>query len=235
MFLKTRLIWACIILVSVAFSGHGQPDNGAISQVEFSDWYDKAIGLEASELMYAPVVKMSRKSFSTHRFFADKTWLEGSIAYNGQSYHSVPILFDIEQQQVILKHPQEFRSDGILVDMSKLERFEVSGHHFERVPVSGDARFYDILYAGESVTFVSRRNKISKTETNEVVYQDNSTFYLVGEEKLIPVKRTSHVIKAYPEYKNIIKEITSSANLKVKLSDEQLTVDFMQALDERMN
>ncbi len=113
--------------------------------------------------------------FLTNKFVPSRLW------YRQQFYDSIPILYDMIKDQVVMQSAQGIR---ILVQKEYLSSFEFQGHHFKRHDGTDGvgAGFYDHLFEGnKSSVWVYRSSTVLERVTDRVERRivDNQRYYFV--------------------------------------------------------
>jgi len=108
------------------------------------------------------------------------------VAYDGDLYRNVQLLYDIFSDNLILKY---LRRDGFLslvqLDRERVDSFEVYEHHFKKFDITDvNARlvpgFFDVLYTSPDLSVVAKRAKETHVITiSQVEYEPADRFYLI--------------------------------------------------------
>ncbi len=201
----------------------------------FGTWYDSVVEQEASELMYNSIYLTKLRGRTTHQYFDKRDWQNGSLSLSGELYRNVAMLFDIERDQLIIKHPEAYRTDGIMVDMNSLQSFTLAGHHFRKYKFSGRSSFYDVLVDGNQVTLLAKRKKKSSPKKEGIELDATINYFIPVEDRLISIKGINTLIKLYPSHKLTMQSIKKEEKVRMRIRKEETVVRFIELLDSKMN
>lgn len=230
--LNRASIW--LLLFVVCFCGYAQPVDEALYH-QFSDWFDARVGVENNGLYQGPIYLMILPSRTTHQFFGTKVWGNGNIRVDQNQYFDIPMVFDIEHEQIILKHPDPTRRDGIAPEMTGVSSFELNGHFFKRLPSKESYGFFDILYPGANVSLVAKRKKVRKTQSHGVEMIKGDAYFLYYEADLIPLKNKGTLTIVSPNSKRIIRGIKKKYQARFKKHDEPALIEFIKYFDAEIH
>ncbi|MBV6646236.1 MAG: hypothetical protein KI790_12345, partial [Cyclobacteriaceae bacterium] len=215
-------------------SASSQGMHNATLESRFAEWFDQQVGLQSNGLYRGAVYPMVLKSRFSHQFFESRSWSLGTIAVNANVYYNVPLILDLEQGLIIVKHPDLSRRDGIVLDQSKVSWFSLRDHTFSKLKVQNQTGFFDVLFQGSHFDFVVKRRKQMRAEVGGISYTPVNSYGLYHEGKLITLKSKKDLDAITGDSKTWSKEITRSAGKKFKLNDETALLAFLKELDERL-
>lgn len=197
-------------------------------------WYDSLMPLEQSDLMYNPVYLTKLRGTTTHQYYDVRSWRTGSLVYDGQVYDRLNLLYDIERDQLVLKHPNTQRADGIELDRHKLDSFDLEGRVFRKYSFNGKDQFFQVLYAGDQLDFVTKRQKKSGAVKGNVEFKFTSVYFIVLQDSLVLLQNNGTIKKMFPSLKKDLQEVRKREGLRLKLINEDLSLRFMRRLDEML-
>lgn len=198
----------------------------------FGTWYDSVVKQEVGELMYNSIYLTNLRGRTTHQYFERRDWQNGSLILSGELYSNVPMLFDIEREQLIIKHPDSYRIDGIAVNMDSLQSFILAGHHFRKYKFLGASSFYDVLVDGKNVSLLAKRKKKSSAKKEGIELDAITNYFIPANDQLISLKGIKTLMKLYPQHKITIKSIKKEE--KIRIRKEDTVVRFVELLDGMM-
>lgn len=201
-------------------------------EVIFGRWFDATIGRENTPLMQGKIYAMSPSTQMAHPFFLTKFWTSGKVVLAGQHYAHVPLLFDLEKELLVMQHPDPQRWDGIILDFEDLEAFELQGHVFKKLDITNANGFYDMLYEGDSVSLVAKREKNALPRVEGIDFETIDQFYVLVGKKLLPVTNYLSLRRNFKEQKLLLRAIRREEKIKFKASDEPQMILFIQAFDQ---
>ncbi|MCE7067861.1 hypothetical protein [Dyadobacter sp. CY326] len=173
-----------------------------------------------------------------HQFFEFRKWHNGVLMYDNQRFDSIPMLYDIFKDEVIIKH---FYGDHLLLQSEKIDYFYVDNHTFERLEAGKDidaemrTGFYDVLYNGRSRTIArrikQRQEKIVDKRVIALYPQKNSYFVRKGD-RYFSVHSKKSAFNLFPEYKRELRKVLKDERIKFKKNRELAIVKIVEAYDK---
>jgi len=200
-------------------------------ELEFGTWYDSLMGWQRTELTYGPIYLTAIRGNTTHQYFKARNWRKGSIIYNKQRYDQIDLLYDLQQQQLVVKHPDLSRTDGLALDMNLLDEFVLDEHQFKKYADGSSIHFHDIIYEGPFFTFTAKRRKLETAQKGGVELREVSEYYLIQDGFLYAIKGTASIQKRYPELKKSIQQLRLQG-YRVNLRNEESTLTFLKKVEE---
>ncbi len=226
-------VWIGVLFLTLSNSSIGQVRPDSVI-VRFSKWVDYEIGIENNGLYQGPIYLMISPSRYTHQFFNSKIWQNGNICIRDQWYFDVPMVFDVEKEILVIRHPDISRRDGIAMDMRTVSFFEFANHSFRKLDATNSRGFYDILYDGEKIGLVCKRKKTTVAKDGGILYKVRDSYFLRFQGRLIALTNRKSLLEIDTRSKNISREISKTHNVKLKLSKEGEMVEFISYYDKRL-
>lgn len=200
----------------------------------FSIWYDSTVGSETNPLMYNAIYVTALRGTTTHQYFDQRVWQKGNLNVMGEGYGNVPMLFDIELEQLVIKHPDDYRFDGIAIDMDILDSFDFGRHQFRKFVFSNGSGFFEILFDGNNLLLLAKRKKRSTSQKGGVEFEATTSYYLVNEDRLVLLKGLKTIKNLYPANIKDIQQVKKVDKKKFRINKEASIVQFVQSLDAKM-
>lgn len=161
-----------------------------------------------------------------HPFFISDAFLQELIEFEGTTYRSVNLAYDICRSEVVVLSPKR---NGIVLPDGKVQKFTYSGHTFRALNVSGlKADFYDILVWTDSASLVVKRWK----KQNEL-WHTISDYYVIRNGEAFPVSLVTMktvgvkaaVLDIFKDRKDIVRAYIRQNHLKFspKKREQSLT------------
>jgi hypothetical protein len=173
-----------------------------------------------------------------HQFFEFRKWHNGVIMYDGQRFDSIPLLYDIFKDELVIKH---FNGDHILLQSEKVDYFNVDNHNFQRLEAGKDINeqmhtgFYDVLYNGKSRTIVRRvKSRQEKIVDKMVValYPQKNLFYVKKGDRYYGVNTKKATLNLFPEYKRELRRVLKDEKIKFRKNREVAIVRIVDTYDK---
>ncbi|NIJ51367.1 hypothetical protein [Dyadobacter arcticus] len=172
------------------------------------------------------------------QFFNQRKWVKGVIYYDGQRFDSIPMLYDIYKDELVIKH---FNGDHVLVQSEKVDYFLLNNHHFARFESGTDINeqmrtgFYDILYDGKTRTLIRRfKSRQEKIVDKRVIalYPQKNFFYIYNNERYHSVNSKKSVLGLFPEQKKELRKVLKDEKIKFRKNKEVAIAKIVAKHDE---
>lgn len=158
-----------------------------------------------------------RQQKDEHPYFIDD-WIEGEIIYENEQYENIPLLYDLSNDKVITDH--QYNINKLQLISSKIKSFTIQQHHFvnlleENIPTG----FYELLYDGETKTYVQWRKILQETiigQTIEKRFDDKSIYFIRKEGKMIAVKSKKSVLNVFANKKSELRKFLHTNHIQFK-------------------
>ncbi|MFY0625628.1 MAG: hypothetical protein JXR07_05005 [Reichenbachiella sp.] len=209
--------------------------SGLDLEKDVSTWFDDQFGRDQSQLVAGSYKKAYITAFS-HPFFIESSWIKGSIQYRNQIFNDVDIIYNANDEYVIIKHPTNIAlsSQPIKLEQNQIEWFEVLGHHFKNYRFQNNfSGFYDVLFTGYSIDFISKRSKkeLIDAKSRSIEYKVDDSFYLMKKNELFLIRNKRSFIKVFPALKKEINEFVKNNRLTVKPDNVETMIQLTQHCD----
>ncbi len=183
-----------------------------------------------------PIYFMRSQSRNSHQFFIYKSWQKSDIVYNNKLYLDLHLVYDINKDQLVLKHPKPDRRDGIALNMDLVTQFVINGHHFMR---DANNIFVELIYQGENFHIVASRKKNLITSSTGAEYANQNVYFLwlnKDPDAAVWLKSRSVLKEVFgPSYSSINKLIKSSYKHGFSLTNEQKLIGYLTRFDELLD
>jgi hypothetical protein len=174
-----------------------------------------------------------------HQFFENKKWTRGTIEYDGQQFDSIPMLYDIVRDEVVIKH---FNGDNLLLQPGKVRQFKLFDHHYQRltsgVEIEPEMKtgFYDLLYNGESKALVRRtKQRQEKIVDKRVItlFPPKDFYYIRKDGHYHAVRSKKSVMSLFPENHKILRKALREQNIRFK-KERETAIAIIVALQDQL-
>ncbi len=174
-----------------------------------------------------------------HQFFELEDWRDGSISYDGQSFDSIPMLYDIVKDKVIIKYVT--RSGLIQLQSERVKEFSYINHRFIRIEENKEAGielstgFYDLLYDGKTPVLARRmKQRQEQIENNRVnVYFLEKTFFYIKKDGIYhPIHSKRAALNLFDDQKKVLKKHLRDQRIKYRKAKEKAIVQLATKYDQ---
>ncbi|ACT95602.1 hypothetical protein [Dyadobacter fermentans] len=172
-----------------------------------------------------------------HQFFEQRRWLNGMVIYDGQQFDSIPMLYDIFRDEVVIRH---FNGDHVLLQTVKIDSFVVDNHHFARLESGREINpqmrtgFYDIIYGGKSRTLVRRtKTRQEKIVDKKVIayYPEKNFYYVFKDGRYHSVNSKKSALELFADHKREMRRVLRENKLKYRKNREMAIVKMVETYD----
>ncbi|MBB6612546.1 hypothetical protein H7F15_15985 [Pontibacter sp. Tf4] len=228
-FLPVSALVAFLCLPAIVQAQSGQADTGFLQQSVSGaiKSYQQTIGMQALLYNGSEYRVQVRPHIEGNQYYDAKTFVEGNVAYDGALYSSVPLLYDVELDEVITIHPVSGLSQKLVKE--KVSGFEIGKHTFIRIAVDSAAKaslkpgFYSLLYDGETKALHRREKVLQERVTNngyEGEYKTTDRFYLLKDGVYYPVKSKGSVLNVLRDQKKELNKFIRENSIRFKYQRE---------------
>lgn len=205
------LFWLCLCFM-IPFFGISQN-----TEIGYYNWFDAQVGVENSGLFNGKeYIDLDRATTENYKFFKTPRFVTGSVTYSGQHYYNVDIKYNVWDDLLVIKLPND-GSEVILTPVKAYTtNFTIGDHHFVHVndsvvKATNKNGFYELLQDNTYYTFYKkyqkgRSNKVEGDRSYYVYKDSRPIFFLKYNGQFTQVSSKRDLIKIFPQYK---KEINS--------------------------
>lgn len=199
------------------------------------DWFDAQIKRENTSLVTGTYREITRKLPKSHPFLISDKWVEGSMHYMGQTYNNVSLLYDMEQDEILFRHPQAFayNMQPIKPIQKEISWFMMEGMLFkyiDRKLFYYNEGFYEVRYEGENIIFLSKRIRTVVTEP-EYMYANNDVNILIVGEEHYRIKNRFLLYRLFKQSKKSIRKYIKEHSVSFKNDNDSGLVSLVKYCD----
>lgn len=172
-----------------------------------------------------------------HQFFGERKWQNGVVFYDGQRFDSIPMVYDIVRDELVVKH---FYGDYMLLQSEKVDYFFKDAHKFKRMEAGKDISpqmrtgFYDIKYDGETKLLIRRSKQRQEkiVEKRVITYFPAKDFYYIRKDNLYySVRSKRSVFGLFPDRKKELRKALRDENIKFRKNRESALAIIVATYD----
>jgi hypothetical protein len=172
-----------------------------------------------------------------HPYFLSDDWANGSILYDGEWFHNMPMLFDIEKNQVIVSY--YFKGIKMQLNSQRVAEFEFQGHRFinykpiDSIGIGGG--FYEVLYTGKTKILALHSKKfieeISGTDLT-LRFKETTQYFLFHNNRFVKTGTKQAVLAALNSRKKELKAYMRRNRLFISEKENSLirVVEYFDSL-----
>ncbi len=172
-----------------------------------------------------------------HQYFYDDYWEQGKVTYNGNTFDSIFMKYDIYRDLLLLEH---FNNDGYLAPIQLYSKnvagFRLFDHSFiglEKDTLSKIREgFYDLMYEGASTKVLVKRRK-EKVRSNEIntlseEFSQKDKYFIRKKDAFYQVKKKGSILKVLEDRKKEIKSFIKKNNFRFKDNPDSQLVEVVK-------
>ncbi len=199
-------------------------------QKEFYLWFDNLVGTETLPIYNGVTYPLRIKARNGHQFFKDSKWQNGNVHYKGQWYFDIPLLYDIVDNQLIVK----YQNHAISADMSGVDNFIIGKNVFLKRTRQNQEEFYELLYKGDGINLLVKHRKQLKLTSEGYEAKKNTSYFLEHNDNILALRAKKSLKEITPNAKAIAKNINSK-EAKFNLRKQDLLIEFIKRFDEELH
>jgi len=173
------------------------------------------------------------------QFYEARKLKKGIVYYDGQQYDSIPMMYDIVRDELIILHANDY--ENILLQSRKVKYFSIYNHNFYQLEsgaeINPDMRtgFYDKIYSGKTKILVRRtKERQEKIVDKKLIVQFpfKDFYYLYKDGKYNTVRSKKSVLALFPEHKSELRKALRTNKIKYRKERESAIVTMVTRYDE---
>jgi hypothetical protein len=174
----------------------------------------------------------------------------GSVFYDGILYNEVPMLYDLEQDNIVIVRYNKENSEQQYRNMMRIDLirnrvgwFALPGHEFVRLEADSNSRnmndgFYDRVYDGKIKVFIKHIKKyVEEIKGRELERRhDTYTYYYVQKSGIYySIKKKKSFLQLFKDKKKELTAFTRKNKLRFKKNEETFITEVSRYYDQLIN
>ena len=154
----------------------------------------------------------------------------GSVLYNNTWFYNVQLMYDIYQDQLIVKHPPPFELN-VIIFKERIPEFIIGDQVFVYLPKDKDGvvdnGFYQKLTHGKAIALARRAKLLEEKTSNLQVEQrfiENDHFFVLKDGIYHSIKKQNDLLELFNDKRQEIHDFRSRFNQKFKKNPEQYII-----------
>ncbi|MEW7291507.1 hypothetical protein [Aquimarina sp. 2304DJ70-9] len=186
----------------------------------YYDWFDQVLGREHTGLYNGKQyvdLDINRIHDNKNAFFLSDKVMNGSVMYDGQTYHNIGMKYNLEKDILLVTLKSGTTVSIIQLIRDKIDEFTIDGYRFIRITdiledntsING---FYEVLVEDSSFSLLkknkkNRRKNIQAGRLLSYEFASANSYILLMNKKYKKVTTAkADIIKIFPEHKKEIKQ-----------------------------
>jgi hypothetical protein len=231
-------------LIINTLSVHSQTNSDRINNY---NWFDSKIGIENTGIYNGIIYKEKFRTVKgNHKFYLTSQFINGNIIYNGQPYFNVEMKYDIYEDLLIIKLPDDSEYSIIQLMNDKIDEFSINNHKFLKISekyekffneaISG---FYEISYQSKHLNLLKKHIKSRKERiVGNFVYskfKDESEYIIFFNDEYYKINSKKYLIKLFPKLKKDIKKFYNFNKQLQKLDQDKFMTNLIEHISSLIN
>jgi hypothetical protein len=215
-------LFIMLLSFSAAIPGSAQISGSATDSVYGSD-----------PLLYNGKLYTFFPPFNTggNQYLKDKQFEKGSLTIRGEVFNDVPLIYDIYNQQLIMKYKSKVGGENlIIISDAWLESFKILGMKFEVFTFQDTLKKYSQVFGEGPLKILYNWSKVLNLDSfhgarNFVFSSPKKEMSLEGENRLLQFSNNKTFCSFFdPAKKNVVKAYLRKNNIRIKkASDATMT------------
>jgi len=230
----TRLPWAFVLLASGAMAQSYRSDTAFIAAASANavKHYHEAIKGQ-SQLYNGGDYAEYKTLEEEHPYFGSNDWVFGSVHYDGYLYEQVPLLYDLQTDQVLTESFS--RSSTMKLIKERVKYFTIPGHKFVSQPDSSlHHGFYELLYDGRTKVYARHIKVLQETINQQVIvhdFEEKTRYYIYKDGAYFHVRSKSSIQGVFADQKRDLNQLMSKNKIRFRRNREQYIVRMAEFYD----
>jgi len=237
---KIVLFFLIISSINITTSVKGQTNFNTNNN--YYNWFDNIIGVENTEINNGIVYKEKYKTIDgNHKFYSTSKFINGNITYHKQPFFNIEMKYDIYDDEIIIKLPNQSSFSIIQLIKDKVDTFSINNHKFINISKNQEtfyneeiSGFYEIPFQSKKITLLKKHKKERKQRIGNFVYsqfKDNSSYYIFYNLKYYKINSKNKLLKLFPSLKKNIASYYSSKKQQLKVDPDLFMVNLTKHLN----
>lgn len=190
-------------------------------------WYDQLVGVENTPL-FNGVEYIFDYSSSRDKtpFFNSPEFKFGNVVYNNQKYFDIPLIYDVYNDEVIIKITNTKQETLLKLISNKVNGFNIGDASFIGIMQEDIFSFYKIVGTEKNLLLLKKlkKSKLKKINNGRVFFEyldKEPEYYLFQNSILTPINSNNALISIYPEFKKELKQALKNLDFSKNVSQEE--------------
>jgi len=181
-------------------------------------WLDSKLPISNTELYTASEPSIERYSWKSSPLLSHKGGREGSLAYRGEVFNGVRMLYDAFDQQLLaelLMNGQYYKV--VSLNQEQVGWFRLGNYYFKNFHkdlLNRPRGFYAIAFTGEMIDIIVKKRKKKRIESGEFIFIENDKTLLKFNEQYHEITNRRSIYKIIPTHKAELKKYFKSQRIR---------------------
>lgn len=191
---------------------------------DYYTWFDSVIGEGNTDLYNGTIyIEQYRTRKGNHKFFLSNEYKIGDLVYNNQPYYNVYMKYDIYEDELIVKLPNQSSHLFIKLIKEKINRFSIkdygvnlsSKNHqfitnssFNGNNIESSLSFHEVINKTSSITLLKKNHKkrgeYIANSNSYSKFSENNHFAILYENNYHRISSKKDFTRLFPDFKKDI-------------------------------
>jgi hypothetical protein len=213
---------SALFCANISYSQNAQKDS--LSDIQLKNAMEMYNHFSADN---APVYNGRQYIYLTYKMEGDPYFITGDftkgwVNYSGRKYDSVPLMYDVARNQLVILAPDKMSS--VILQNDFIDSFSLHQHHFIKLLQDykqnlNNSGFYDVLYNGHVQLLAKRTKNIDEQIKGDVllrIFSAKDRFYVHKDSLYYLVSNKKDVLRLFKDKAHEIKKYMRKHHLKFR-------------------
>lgn len=206
---------------------------------EIFNWFDAINGDQNAELYNGVVfIDEFKVTNNKHRFFETNEFILGDVSFNGNSYYSQKLKYDLLYDQLLVN--PKTASDALVIQMvkAKIDSFKLKEHKFikisTKIGIETASEYYEKLSDNKVIMPLKKHVASNLGKRHEKLYYEfrlRTKLFIYFDNNIYPANSKSKLIAVFPKHKKLIKKIYRQNKILKKSNPDNFLRYLVNQLD----
>jgi len=185
---------------------------------DLEGWYDSLTAKENPLLLQGILPDIEPKASWSHPYFDKYQWQVGDVTYKNQQFKSVPLLYNIEQDELlILRNGQNNYEMFVELKKDMVASFTILNSRFVKItnnPLDKPG-FYEVLFEGSNINFYARREKtLDRNGDDGFQFIQSDQYYIQFENEFYNINSSGGLARIFKSNRKLINAFAYRENIR---------------------
>lgn len=220
-----RLQLVLFVLCNTLFFTTSNAQNNE-GQIEFYSFFDKATGIENSDLHYGEIYQEKHRVKSKKtKFFPEPDFVLGSVVFNLLPYFDIPLKYNIYDDALLMQTDKQFGGSILQLYKKQVNSFKIGDHFFIKIYSTEITNgFYEVALESPIFSLLKKHRKSLRQLLGEKLvfyeFEDEVKDYFLWYQKTYhSIKKISDLISIFSKYETELRSFDEKQDSSLALED----------------
>ena len=209
-------------------------------------WFDRIVG-EGNNSLYNGNTHLEqyRTEDGNHKFFLMNEYVQADILYDNQAYYGVDMKYDLYEDHVIARLPNQSSYLFVRLIPDKIHSFLINGRRFINyrfltdTDTQSSSKFYELLFKSSNITLLKKEYKVRSEYINDKQlyskFSSRNYYAIVYDNSYKIVKSRKDFTRLFPSYKKQISAFFRTNRKLYKSSKDIFYKNLVEDINANLN